>query len=54
MTWVILIFSVYREVSKDAKDNRESARLLSAAKLILKQLITRVKVRDRKDKEIKY
>ena len=54
MTWVILIFPVYREVSEDAKDKRESVRLLSAAKLILKQLITRIKVSDRKDKEIKY
>ncbi|XP_074616162.1 tetratricopeptide repeat protein 27-like isoform X2 [Acropora palmata] len=34
---------VYREVSKDAKDSRESIRLLSAAKLILIQLITRAK-----------
>ena len=41
---MIIVITVYMEVSQCKENKAESVQLLSSAKLILKQLITRVKV----------
>ena len=44
--YMFILHAVYIEVSQGKENKAESVQLLSSAKLVLKQLITRAKVSD--------